>query len=90
MELALKIASKIRSGQQFAVYIVIPMWPEGLPGSNIVQEILFWQVHVILVHCMHDDYSLYELIKYNGFLFDDILCKEEQEFLQTYEILLLV
>jgi hypothetical protein len=44
MELALKIASKIRANERFAVYIVIPMWPEGDPTSAAVQEILFWQV----------------------------------------------
>lgn len=44
MELALKIASKIRANERFAVYIIIPMWPEGAPSSASVQEILFWQV----------------------------------------------
>ncbi|KAK8964997.1 Phospholipase D delta [Platanthera guangdongensis] len=43
MELALKVASKIKSGERFAVYVVIPMWPEGVPTSASVQEILFWQ-----------------------------------------------
>ncbi|XP_077231163.1 phospholipase D delta-like [Tasmannia lanceolata] len=43
MELALKIASKIRAKERFAVYIVVPMWPEGIPSSAAVQEILFWQ-----------------------------------------------
>ncbi|KMS95875.1 hypothetical protein BVRB_004150 [Beta vulgaris subsp. vulgaris] len=43
MELALKIASKIRAKERFAVYIVIPMWPEGVPSSASAQEILFWQ-----------------------------------------------
>ncbi|XP_042508028.1 phospholipase D delta [Macadamia integrifolia] len=43
MELALKIASKIRAKERFAVYIVIPMWPEGIPTTSSVQEILFWQ-----------------------------------------------
>ncbi|KAE8707249.1 Phospholipase D delta [Hibiscus syriacus] len=43
MELALKIASKIRAKERFAVYIVIPMWPEGEPSSNAVQEILYFQ-----------------------------------------------
>ncbi|CAH1421638.1 unnamed protein product [Lactuca virosa] len=43
MELALKIASKIRAGERFAVYVVIPMWPEGVPSSATVQEILYWQ-----------------------------------------------
>ncbi|GFZ10488.1 phospholipase D delta [Actinidia rufa] len=43
MELALKIASKIRAKERFAVYVVIPMWPEGVPSSSSVQQILFWQ-----------------------------------------------
>ncbi|KAE8709881.1 Phospholipase D delta [Hibiscus syriacus] len=43
MELALKIASKIRAKERFAVYVVVPMWPEGVPTSTSVQEILFWQ-----------------------------------------------
>ncbi|KAF9587186.1 hypothetical protein IFM89_039626 [Coptis chinensis] len=43
MELALKIASKIRENERFSVYVVIPMWPEGVPTSASVQEILFWQ-----------------------------------------------
>ncbi|KAI9109272.1 hypothetical protein K1719_019895 [Acacia pycnantha] len=43
MELALKIVSKIRANERFAVYVVIPMWPEGVPSSAAVQEILFWQ-----------------------------------------------
>lgn len=47
MELALKIASKIHSNERFSVYIVIPMWPEGVPTSAAVQEILFWQVRPI-------------------------------------------
>ncbi|OIT38185.1 PREDICTED: phospholipase D delta-like [Nicotiana attenuata] len=43
MEIALKIASKIAANEPFAAYIVVPMWPEGIPTSNAVQEILFWQ-----------------------------------------------
>ncbi|KAL6522092.1 hypothetical protein OROMI_031969 [Orobanche minor] len=43
MELAAKIASKIRAKERFTVYVVIPMWPEGVPDSSSVQEILFWQ-----------------------------------------------
>nr|XP_043613520.1 phospholipase D delta-like [Erigeron canadensis] len=47
MELALKIASKIRANERFSVYIVIPMWPEGVPTSASVQEILFWQAQTM-------------------------------------------
>jgi hypothetical protein len=44
VELALKIASKIKANEQFAVYIVLPMWPEGIPTAAPMQQILFWQV----------------------------------------------
>ena len=43
MELALKIASKIRAKERFAVYIVIPMCPEGT-WRMVTEEVLFWQV----------------------------------------------
>ncbi|GAA0153939.1 phospholipase [Lithospermum erythrorhizon] len=43
MELTQKIVSKIRAKERFAVYVVVPMWPEGDPKSNTVQEILYWQ-----------------------------------------------
>ncbi|KAI3681680.1 hypothetical protein L6452_36483 [Arctium lappa] len=43
MEIALKVASKIRAHERFAVYIVIPMWPEGVPTGSATQRILFWQ-----------------------------------------------
>lgn len=42
-ELSLKIVSKIEAGERFVVYIVIPMWPEGVPESASVQAILDWQ-----------------------------------------------
>lgn len=44
MEIALKIAEKIRANERFSVYIVIPMWPEGAPTGAATQRILFWQV----------------------------------------------
>ncbi|KAK8587947.1 hypothetical protein V6N12_022409 [Hibiscus sabdariffa] len=43
MEIALKIASKIKAKERFAVYIVLPMWPEGVPTGAATQRILFWQ-----------------------------------------------
>ncbi|CAH8358597.1 unnamed protein product [Eruca vesicaria subsp. sativa] len=43
IEIALKIANKIRAREKFAAYIVIPMWPEGAPTSNPIQRILYWQ-----------------------------------------------
>ncbi|BFG40093.1 hypothetical protein CerSpe_263670 [Prunus speciosa] len=42
-ELSLKIVSKIEAGERFTVYIVMPMWPEGIPESQSVQAILHWQ-----------------------------------------------
>ncbi|KAJ7565055.1 hypothetical protein O6H91_02G045900 [Diphasiastrum complanatum] len=41
-ELALKIVSKIEAGERFTVYIVVPMWPEGIPESGQVLAILDW------------------------------------------------
>ncbi|KAK9076718.1 hypothetical protein SSX86_005052 [Deinandra increscens subsp. villosa] len=43
MEIALKVANKIRANERFAVYIVIPMWPEGVPTNSATQRILLWQ-----------------------------------------------
>ncbi|XP_044491665.1 phospholipase D beta 2-like [Mangifera indica] len=43
MEIALKIADKIRANKRFAAYIVLPMWPEGVPTGATTQRILFWQ-----------------------------------------------
>ncbi|XP_050375681.1 phospholipase D beta 1 [Argentina anserina] len=43
MEIALKIVNKIKANERFSVYIVIPMWPEGVPTSTPIQRILFWQ-----------------------------------------------
>jgi phospholipase D1/2 len=57
MEIALKIASKIRANERFSVYVVIPMWPEGVPTSAFVQEILYWQVRSMLLPC--DNYTLH-------------------------------
>ncbi|CAA7013731.1 unnamed protein product [Microthlaspi erraticum] len=42
-ELSLKIVSKIQAGEKFRVYVVVPMWPEGIPESGSVQAILDWQ-----------------------------------------------
>ncbi|KAJ7952392.1 Phospholipase D [Quillaja saponaria] len=44
MEIALKIAHKIKEDQRFSAYIIIPMCPEGVPTSTATQQILIWQV----------------------------------------------
>ncbi|XP_021855176.2 phospholipase D beta 1-like isoform X1 [Spinacia oleracea] len=43
IEIALKIAEKIKADERFAAYVVLPMWPEGDPKSLAMQRILFWQ-----------------------------------------------
>ncbi len=54
LEIALKIAEKIRAGQGFAAYIVLPLWPEGAlpPGLRISirTDILHWLCGAA-VHC---------------------------------------
>ncbi|OMO57753.1 C2 calcium-dependent membrane targeting [Corchorus olitorius] len=58
-ELSLKIVSKIEAGERFTVYIVIPMWPEGISNSQSVQAILDWQKRTMemmykdIVHALH-------------------------------------
>ncbi|XP_076881215.1 phospholipase D alpha 4-like [Bidens hawaiensis] len=42
IEIALKIVSKIKAKERFAAYVLIPMWPEGGPESESVQDILHW------------------------------------------------
>ncbi|XLR06076.1 hypothetical protein HN51_060957 [Arachis hypogaea] len=39
-ELTLKIVSKIKAKERFAVYVVIPMWPEGIPECSFVRKML--------------------------------------------------
>lgn len=47
MEIALKICSKIRNGEHFCAFILIPLFPEGIPESGAVQEILCWQRNTV-------------------------------------------
>ncbi|EEF46967.1 phospholipase D alpha 1-like [Ricinus communis] len=61
-ELSLKIVSKIDAGERFSVYIVIPMWPEGIPESASVQAILDWQRRTM--EMMYSDIA--EALKRNG------------------------
>lgn len=42
-EVTLKICDKIKRGERFAAYILVPLWPEGIPDSASVQAILHWQ-----------------------------------------------
>jgi len=46
MELTLKILHKIRARRPFAVYVVIPLQPEGTSPAA-VEEILFWQSQTV-------------------------------------------
>lgn len=43
IELAEKICAKIRANERFAVYVNVPLFPEGAPDSGPVQEILSHQ-----------------------------------------------
>ncbi|GMY34557.1 phospholipase D alpha 4 [Fagus crenata] len=42
IEIALKVVNKIKAKERFAVYILIPMCPEGVPESEVVHDILHW------------------------------------------------
>mmetsp|Transcript_11188 Transcript_11188/g.28203 ORF Transcript_11188/g.28203 Transcript_11188/m.28203 type:complete len:665 (-) Transcript_11188:168-2162(-) len=47
LELVNKIVHKISKDEPFCVYVVIPMFPEGVPSSGAVQEVLRWQWHTV-------------------------------------------
>lgn len=47
LEIALRVARAIKDSEPFAAYIVIPMWPEGIPDAGSVQEVLLWQTATI-------------------------------------------
>lgn len=49
IELARKISAKIHAGERFAVYVCVPMYPEGPPDSAAVQEILSHQRKSVMV-----------------------------------------
>ena len=49
--ITLKIIEKINAGERFAAYIVLPMWPEGIPTEKACQTILYWQWNTI--ECMY-------------------------------------
>jgi phospholipase D1/2 len=46
-EITHRILEKIAAKQDFKVYALIPMFPEGDPASGPIQEILFWQYRTI-------------------------------------------
>ena len=46
-EIAQKVVEKIHNGERFVAYIIIPMFPEGDPGSLPVQIQLYWQMRTI-------------------------------------------
>eukprot|EP00667_Euglena_gracilis_P001605 EG_transcript_1604 len=43
VEIAMRIATKIRRGEPFSVYMVLPLFPEGRPDTAASQGMLFWQ-----------------------------------------------
>lgn len=47
LELANAVCEKIKKGERFAIYVIVPMFPEGDPHSAVIQEILFWQFRTI-------------------------------------------
>jgi len=46
-ELTSQVVGKIRTGKRFAVYIVIPLHPEGPAEEGLVQAILHWQYKTV-------------------------------------------
>lgn len=65
----MKICSKIKANEKFSVYVVVPMWPEGNPKDNVVQEILFWQVIVVYI------LSTNACTRFNSSIMQTVLCE---------------
>jgi len=42
-EIAYKICEKIAAREPFVVYIMLPMWMEGIPQTNTIQGLLYYQ-----------------------------------------------
>ncbi|KDP28706.1 hypothetical protein JCGZ_14477 [Jatropha curcas] len=88
MEIALKIADKIRANERFAAYIVIPMWPEGVPTGAATQRILFWQNKTMQMMYETIYKALEEVGLENVYTPQDYLnffCLGNREFTDTYE-----
>lgn len=47
LEISTKIEEKIKAGEHFVAYIIIPMSPEGKPADKVAQEILHWQLRTM-------------------------------------------
>ncbi|KAL7641190.1 UNVERIFIED_CONTAM: hypothetical protein RMT77_008328 [Armadillidium vulgare] len=47
LEIAAHIEGKIRKGERFTAYILVPMFPEGKPADKVIQEMLHWQFRTI-------------------------------------------
>ncbi|XP_018014326.1 phospholipase D gamma 1 [Hyalella azteca] len=47
LEIATKITEKIKQKEEFVVYVVLPMFPEGSPENGWMQAMLHWQFHTI-------------------------------------------
>ncbi|CAN6294523.1 unnamed protein product [Urochloa humidicola] len=76
IEIALKIANKIKANERFSAYIVVPMWPEGNPTGAATQRILYWQNKTMQM--MYE--TIYRALKEAGL--DDIY--EPQDYLNFF------
>uniref|UniRef100_A0A0D9XLR7 phospholipase D n=1 Tax=Leersia perrieri TaxID=77586 RepID=A0A0D9XLR7_9ORYZ len=76
IEIALKIANKIKAKERFSAYIVVPMWPEGNPTGAPTQRILYWQNKTMQM--MYE--TIYRALKEEGL--DDVY--EPQDYLNFF------
>ena len=50
-EITLKIINKIKQGERFVAYILLPMWNEGVTETAAIQEVIYWE-H-LTIEAMH-------------------------------------
>ena len=58
-KIALKICDKIASKEPFAVYILLPMWMEGIPQANATQGLLYFQRGKYSFNMLFNSYDKY-------------------------------
>jgi phospholipase D1/2 len=61
IQLVNKINAKIARKEDFCVYVVLPMFPEGIPNSETIQQILYWQWNTM---CMMYKLIADQLVKF--------------------------
>ena len=73
LELAMRIVKAIQNDEPFGVYVILPLYPEGVPTDGAVQEILYWQYKTIEMMYSRIQTELVKSGKYGKVRLEDYL-----------------